>query len=276
MRLDRFLSRAAGLSRSQSLRAIRQGQVRVAGVPAIDPGAPVSPADTVEYAGQVLSTTEHRYLMLNKPVGYVCATRDASLPTVLALVNVPRHMQLHVGRSRSPSSRDAQGSASVAIGRKPKATGTRASLHIAGRLDIDATGLVLISDDGDWTHRVTSPRHEFPKIYRVTLAEPLSESGAAQLAGGVLLRNEKRRCRPAEIERITETDIRVTVTEGRYHQVKRMLAAVGNRVTALHRERIGDVVLDPRLAAGAARPLTEAEIGSFRQRRRLRDPAAGT
>jgi 16S rRNA pseudouridine516 synthase len=234
MRLDRFLSRAAGLSRSQSLRAIRQRQVRVAGVPAIDPGAAVSPADTVEYAGQVLSTPEPRYLMLNKPVGYVCATRDASLPTVLTLIDVPRHEQL----------------------------------HIAGRLDVDATGLVLISDDGDWTHRVTAPRHEFPKTYRVSLAEPLSGSGAAQLARGVLLHNEKHRCRPAEIERITDTEIRVTVTEGRYHQVKRMFASVGNRVTALHRERIGAVVLDARLKAGESRALTDEEVESFRTRHR--------
>jgi 16S rRNA pseudouridine516 synthase len=251
MRLDRFLSHATGLSRSQSLRAIRQGQVRVEGVPVTDPGAPVSLADSVEYAGEVLSMPGFRYLMLYKPAGYVCATRDASLPTVLTLIDVPRHEQLHIGRSRSPSSR-----------------GTRASLHIAGRLDVDATGLVLISDDGDWTHRVTAPRHEFPKTYRVSLAEPLSGSGAAQLARGVLLHNEKHRCRPAEIERITDTEIRVTVTEGRYHQVKRMFASVGNRVTALHRERIGAVVLDARLKAGESRALTEEEVESFRTRPR--------
>jgi 16S rRNA pseudouridine516 synthase len=234
MRLDRFLSHATGLSRSQSLRAIRQGQVRVEGVPVTDPGAPVSLADSVEYAGEVLSMPGFRYLMLYKPAGYVCATRDASLPTVLTLIDVPRHEQL----------------------------------HIAGRLDVDATGLVLISDDGDWTHRVTAPRHEFPKTYRVSLAEPLSGSGAAQLARGVLLHNEKHRCRPAEIERITDTEIRVTVTEGRYHQVKRMFASVGNRVTALHRERIGAVVLDARLKAGESRALTDEEVESFRTRHR--------
>jgi 16S rRNA pseudouridine516 synthase len=165
------------------------------------------------------------------------------------LIDVPRHEQLHIGRSRSPSSR-----------------GTRASLHIAGRLDLDATGLVLISDDGDWTHRVTSPRHEFPKTYRATLAEPLSETGAVQLTRGVLLRNEKRRCRPAVIERITETEIRITVTEGRYHQVKRMFAAAGNRVSALHRERIGTVALDTGLRAGESRALTEEEVDSFHTR----------
>jgi 16S rRNA pseudouridine516 synthase len=234
MRLDRYLSHATGLSRTQSQQAIRRGEVSVAGRAVTDPGAPVSAADEVTYAGELVSVPGHRYLMLNKPAGYVCATRDASLPTVLALIEIPR----------------------------------KGDLHIAGRLDLDATGLVLVTDDGDWSHRVTAPRHEFPKTYLVSLAEPLSEAGAAQLERGVILQNEKRRCRPAQTERISETVIRITVTEGRYHQVKRMLAAVGNRVVALHRERIGAVALDARLAPGESRTLTEEEIESFRLRPR--------
>jgi 16S rRNA pseudouridine516 synthase len=246
MRLDRFLSHATGLSRSQSLRAIRQGQVRVAGIPVTDPGMPVSPWDTVEYDGAALSTPGHRYLMLHKPAGCVCATRDPVHSTVLSLIDVPRPEGLHVGRSRSPSSR-----------------GTRASLHVVGRLDIDATGLVLITDDGEWSHRVTSPRHKFPKTYRVTLAEPLGEAAIAALERGVFLKNEKHRCRPAQVERIAENEARVTITEGRYHQVKRMFAAAGNRVTALHRERVGAVMLDARLKPGESRALTAEEVESF-------------
>jgi 16S rRNA pseudouridine516 synthase len=138
-----------------------------------------------------------------------------------------------------------------------------ARLHIAGRLDMDATGLVLLADDGEWSHRVMSPRHNFPKTYRVTLAEPLSEENAAVLRQGAQLRNEPCRCQPAQIERISDTEVRITVTEGKYHQVKRMFAAVGNNVAALHRERIGAVVLDPVLAPGESRPLTETEITSF-------------
>jgi 16S rRNA pseudouridine516 synthase len=241
MRLDRFLSHATGLSRSQAQQAVRRGEVRVSGRAVTDPGAPVTAADAVEYAGRRLAAPGHRYLMLNKPAGYVCATRDPGLPTVLELIDVPR----------------------------------KQALHIVGRLDLDATGLVLLTDDGDWSHRVTAPRRKVAKRYRVTLAEPLSESGAVQLAGGVMLRNEKRRCRPATIERITDTEIRITVTEGKYHQVKRMFAAVGNRVTALHRERIGAVQLDPALKPGQARPLTAQEVQSFRSRpeAEIQDPA---
>jgi 16S rRNA pseudouridine516 synthase len=134
-----------------------------------------------------------------------------------------------------------------------------------GRLDIDATGLVLITDDGDWSHRVTSPRHKVPKSYRVTLENPLSEEAAASLRAGVALRNEPRRCAPAELERLADNVWRVTITEGKYHQVKRMFAAVGNRVLALHRERIGNVALDPELAPGEHRPLTADEIAAFRR-----------
>jgi 16S rRNA pseudouridine516 synthase len=169
--------------------------------------------------------------MLHKPAGCVCATEDREHRTVLDLL-------------------DAQ-----------NPTG----LHVAGRLDIDATGLVLITDDGEWSHRVTSPRHKFPKTYRVTLETPLSEEAATTLRAGVALRNEPRRCAPAALERLADSAWRLTITEGKYHQVKRMLAAVGNRVLALHRERIGKVALDPDLSPGEYRPLTDEEIAAFRR-----------
>jgi 16S rRNA pseudouridine516 synthase len=229
MRLDRFLSHGTRLSRSQATRAVRTGEVRVNGAVVNDPGAHVRPEDRVEHRGQRVEETKPRYFMLNKPAGYVCATDDAEHPTVLALLEVS-----HPER-----------------------------LHIAGRLDIDATGLVLITDDGEWSHRITSPRHVVPKTYRVTLAESLGDDAAAELREGVWLRGEKQRCEPAGVERVTDREVRLTITEGRYHQVKRMLAAVGNHVVALHRERIGTVALDPALPAGAARPLTAEEIASL-------------
>jgi 16S rRNA pseudouridine516 synthase len=247
MRLDRFLSRATGLSRSQAQRAIRAGEVRVDGLAERDPGAHVTAEADVEFEGASLAVPGPRYLMLHKPAGVVCATLDERHRTVIDLLDVPNADERHIGRSRHPASR-----------------GTRASLHVAGRLDIDATGLVLITDDGEWSHRVTAPRHKFPKTYRVTLAEPLGERAAEHLARGVFLKEEKHRCLPAQIERITDTEVRFTITEGKYHQVKRMFAAVGNHVVRLHRERIGAVVLDPDLAEGESRPLSEEEIASFR------------
>lgn len=229
LRLDRLLARASGLSRSDAQRAIRRGEVRVDGVSLTDPAAHVPGDARIELAGVTLAATGPRYFMLHKPVGYVCATTDREHRTVLDLLDIPN----------------------------------KAGLHIAGRLDLDATGLVLITDDGDWSHRVTAPRHGIPKTYRVTLAAPLGAAAAAALRTGVALRGEARPCAPAELEVLGETEVRVTITEGRYHQVKRMFAAIGNHVVQLHRERIGELRLDPGLAAGAVRPLTASEIGYF-------------
>jgi len=225
-RLDRLLAGATDLSRVEAQRAIRVGEVQVDGRVVSDPATRIPPGAQVEYAGQDLAMTGYRYFMLNKPAGVVCATRDREHRTVLDLLDVPN----------------------------------RSSLHIAGRLDIDATGLVLITDDGDWSHRIMSPRHKLPKTYRVQLAEPIDDSALAALRAGVTLRGEDRPCAPAVVELLSPAEIRLTITEGRYHQVKRMLAATGNHVRQLHRERVGNVVLDPSLAPTAYRPLTDREL----------------
>jgi 16S rRNA pseudouridine516 synthase len=134
---------------------------------------------------------------------------------------------------------------------------------VAGRLDIDTTGLVLLTDDGDWSHRITSPRHRCSKTYRAVLAEPLDESAVTRFAEGLLLRNEGKKTLPAELELLSPTEARLTLSEGRYHQVKRMFAALGNRVVALHRERIGAVALDAGLQPGQWRELTAQEIAAL-------------
>ena len=110
---------------------------------------------------------------------------------------------------------------------------------------------------------MTSPRYKQPKVYRVSLAEPLAADTERRLARGVFLKGENRRTLPAGLERLTPTEVRLTLTEGRYHQVKRMFAALGNRVTALHRERIDPVTLDPGLAPGEFRRLSDEEIAAF-------------
>ncbi len=230
MRLDRYLSNTTGLSRRQVRGLVKNGAVTVNAEPVSDFARRVEPTDRVLLDGVEIDTPRPRYFMLHKPDGYLCATRDNRHPTVIDLLAEPR----------------------------PE------DLQIAGRLDIDTTGLVLITDDGQWNHRLTSPRSQCPKTYRVELAEPLDEQAAEQLRRGVWLHNEKTRCQPAELEHEHPTSIRLTITEGRYHQVKRMFAAVGNQVVALHRERIGGIVLDPALAPGEYRPLTEVEIAGVR------------
>jgi 16S rRNA pseudouridine516 synthase len=137
-------------------------------------------------------------------------------------------------------------------------------LHTVGRLDLDTTGLLLITDDGQWSHKISSPKHECAKTYRAWLADPVADSAIALFAEGVLLRGEKTPTKPAQLEIVSPTECLLTIHEGRYHQVKRMFAAIGNKVEKLHREKIGDFVLDSdTLAEGEYRPLTPAEAAAF-------------
>ena len=229
MRLDRYLSQVTELSRSQARSAIRAGRVLVEGVAVNQPSRQVESQTAVVLDDLALRPPLPRYYMLNKPLGVVCATRDPSHRTVLDLLDT------------------------VGFG----------SLHIAGRLDIDASGLVLITDDGQWSHRITAPVRDCGKTYRVGLAEPLSEADAERLRQGVELRHESKPTRPAELQMLGESRLRLTITEGKYHQVKRMLAAVGNRVVSLHRESIGGLTLDEGLAEGEYRLLSQEEVALF-------------
>jgi 16S rRNA pseudouridine516 synthase len=226
MRLDFFVAHASGMTRKNAKRCIGTGRVRVNGETQRKAALVLADDDHVTLDGEVLVLAGHRYLMLNKPPGVVCSTDDPDNPTVLGLL---------------PSE-------------------LRRDLHPAGRLDADTTGLVLLTSDGQWSHRITAPASHLPKTYRVELADALTDAACDRLEQGVQLRNETKNTRPAMVERVTPTCIRLTISEGRYHQVKRMLAAVGNRVQALHREAIGPLALDPSLAPGEFRPLTDDEL----------------
>lgn len=230
LRLDRLLCEATGLTRSLARRAIVGGEVTLNGLPLRKADLHVAPDAPILYRGQPLAAPAGpRYFMLHKPLGVVCATRDGRHRTVINLLDLP----------------DKDG------------------LHPAGRLDIDTTGLVLITDDGDWSHRITHPRRHCAKVYRVELEGPLDEAAARRLRdGGIELDGERRPTAPAQVERLDERTIRLTIHEGKYHQVKRMLAAVGNGVVGLHRERIGPLPLDPALAPGEYRALTAEEVAA--------------
>lgn len=231
MRLDKFIAQQLGVSRAISGRQIRASHVTVDGEVVRDTAFKLRPEHQVEYEGNALvQQTGPRYFMLNKPQGYVCSTDDPDHPTILYFMDVP-----------------------VAY-----------KLHAAGRLDIDTTGLVLLTDDGQWSHRITSPKHQCEKTYLVTLEQPLAEDTAAQFTAGVQLHNEKNLTKPATLEKITDYVVRLTISEGRYHQVKRMFAAVGNRVVELHRERIGGIYLDSELELGEYRELSAEEIASVK------------
>ncbi|MEJ2693545.1 MAG: pseudouridine synthase [Candidatus Thiodiazotropha sp.] len=229
MRLDRFICNATALSRSQAQREIRAGRVSVDGVTTKRAATSVPLTASVSLAGERVAPPLPRYLMLHKPLGVVCATRDPTHRTAIGLLDLPN----------------------------PE------GLHFAGRLDIDTTGLVLISDDGQWTHRIVSPGHRCTKRYRVGLAEAPDKSQLRQLCEGILLKGEQRPTRPARVEWVDQREILLSITEGRYHQVKRMLAALGHSVVRLHREAIGPLELDPGLGPGAFRPLRAEEVALF-------------
>ncbi len=226
MRLDKLLSNASNLTRSQASKAIRQGDVTVDGVVAQKGTVKVTEENQVIYLGTTISAPKPRYYMLNKPLGCVSANKDKNTLTVFDYLLVPRREQLHV----------------------------------AGRLDKDTTGLLIATDDGKWSHRLTSPKHEHSKRYRVDLAETITPEAKQLLEQGIMLEGEKKLTKPAVVDVLDSQKIILHITEGRYHQVKRMLLAVGNEVVGLHREAIGHIELDPGLEQGAWRHLSPQEI----------------
>ena len=230
MRLDKFIAEQTGLTRSQAAKALKSGVVSVNEEIEKSGARKVSAEDIIRYEGELLEWLEGgQYFMLYPPQGYVCSHDDGEYPTVFQCFDYPLMNKLHT----------------------------------AGRLDVDTTGLVLLTDDGQWSHRITSPKHHCEKTYLVTLADPVEAFYAQQLAEGILLRGEKEPCLPAKMEILDDYNVNLTISEGRYHQVKRMFAALGNKVEALHRWRIGDIVLDESLEEGEYRTLSDEEIGSF-------------
>ena len=227
MRLDRYLASVTDYSRGDAKKLIKAGEVTLDGRPLTDPSAPVAPDAQLLLAGRALRPARHRYFMLHKPQGYVCANRDRRHPTVMELLN-----EDNLDR-----------------------------LAIAGRLDIDTTGLVLLTDDGDWAHRVMSPKSRCFKRYRVGTEQPIAASAVERCARGLYLGEEKRRTLPARLTILAPREARLEICEGKFHQVKRMFAALDNRVLSLHREAIAGLELDPGLGEGEYRALDETELG---------------
>ncbi|MBQ4838375.1 16S rRNA pseudouridine(516) synthase RsuA [Pseudoalteromonas luteoviolacea] len=225
-RIDKFVSHINELPRSKVKILIKKGEVSINGIVTKKSDVQITREDSVELSGKQLKYLGKRYFMLNKPQGYVCANSDELHPTVFDLLDEPNLKDFHV----------------------------------AGRLDIDTTGLVLITNDGDWSHQITSPKKQKYKTYLVETKEIITEEALEQLRHGVALHNEKQLTRPAQAQAVDKYALRLSICEGKYHQVKRMLAAVSNHVVELHREKISDIELDSKLSAGEYRPLTEHEI----------------
>lgn len=229
MRLDKYICRCTELSRNDAKKRLKHGLITVNDEVIKDPGHQVYEESVVTLDGRTLSFASARYIMLHKPQDCICSNVDELYPSVLHLVEIDRAFDL----------------------------------HIAGRLDADTTGLVLITDDGQWSHKITSPKKSCQKRYRVQLSRPIRDDAAQLFEEGVQLQNEKNLTRPALLQVLSEQEVLLTISEGKYHQVKRMFAAIGNRVVGLHREQIGEIELDEELELGQWRYLTDAEINSI-------------
>lgn len=232
MRLDKYLCECTQLTRSLATRALKNKLVEVNGVIVKSGSTKIKVGeDHVQLEGHPLTLHEgFRYYMMHKPAGMVCANADYDHPIVFDLMYDEPAIN---------------------------------KLHTVGRLDLDTTGLLLITDDGKWSHFITSPKHHNTKTYRVWLAEDLIDTVEKQFQEGIMLKGEKEKTKPGLLERITNTEVLVTISEGKYHQVKRMFAALGNHVEGLHREKIGEVSLDNDLGEGEYRELSQEEINSL-------------
>lgn len=227
MRLDKFVCKSTEFSKAKAVQVIQRGEVVVNGAAALDPSIQVHENNTILLNGDTLTPRPFRYIMMHKPAATVCSNIDEVYPSVFNYLSIDRPEEL----------------------------------HIAGRLDSDTTGLLLITDDGRWSFNITQPNRGCCKVYRVQLSKAIAEDVIERFAEGVQLQGEAAPTLPATLEIIHDKEALLTLKEGKFHQVKRMFAAVGNRVIGLHRERIGEVTLD--VSECGWRYLTSDEVSSF-------------
>ena len=227
MRLDKFVCKSTEYTRAEAIELIHAGELQVNGATVIREDAQVHENNTITLNGELLKARRFRYLLMHKPLGTVCSNVDEGYPSLFNALEIENVSELHV----------------------------------AGRLDVDTTGLVLITDDGRWTFDIIRPSNHCQKVYRVGLTRQPPEGLIELFKQGLTLQGESQLTRPADLELLGGNEVRLTLTEGKYHQVKRMFTAVGRRVVTLHRERIGAITLDVPL--GEWRYLTDAEVNSF-------------
>ncbi len=227
MRLDRFLSNLPRFSRKDVRLALLAGRIKVDGKTVKDPLQDIREFSHVQLDDEVLQVGKPaRYFMLHKPPGCVSATVDPQHPTVLDLLQEP----------------DKQ------------------DLHIAGRLDFNTSGLMLITNDGQWSRRLTQPITKLPKVYDVQTEQEIGEHYIEKFVEGFYFAFEDLTTQPARLTILGSHRARLSIVEGRYHQVKRMFGFFNNKVLYLHRESMGPLALDPALEPGEYRPLRQDEI----------------
>lgn len=220
---------------------VEHGLVTVAGQACDDPFADFEP-EGLEFTVEGKDWTYHSkaYLMLHKPAGYECSQKPSAWPSIYTLLPAP-------------------------LRQRPN-KGAQPGVQAIGRLDQDTTGMLLLSDDGAFIHKMSSPKHHVPKVYEIQTADPVYEKQIQRLLEGVVLDDDPRPVRSEACEQTSDRTLRMTLVQGKYHQVKRMLAAVGNRVVSLHRSRIGKLELPADLRPGEWRWLTADELAAVSDR----------
>lgn len=229
MRLDRFIESRLACSARSVRELFAQRQVLLNGVAVAEGRGLISEFCRVEVEGNLLQARQPLYIMLHKPASCVSATRDHKNPTVLDLIDLPEKDQL----------------------------------HLAGRLDFNTTGLMLLTNDGRWSRRITQPQQKIPKTYWVKTKDEITLAQVETFAQGIYFRFEDLWTSPALLQPIDSHTAYLTIYEGRYHQIKRMFGFFNNEVTGLHRLSMGSIELDPHLAASEYRHLSTAEIQSI-------------
>jgi 16S rRNA pseudouridine516 synthase len=227
MRLDDLLFSQGFGTRRECAGLIAAGQVRLAGEKITDPALDVTPEGLAfDVSGQPWTYYKTALVLLHKPTGYECSQKPKHWPSVMLLLPAPLRQR---------------------------------GVQPVGRLDQDTTGLLLLTDDGTLIHRLTSPKHHVPKVYEVGTARPVDEAQVQRLRDGVVLADDPQPVRAEGCEISGENALRLTLVQGKYHQVKRMVAAVGNHCEALHRSAFGALTLDDGPASGQWRFVTDAE-----------------
>ncbi len=240
-RIDKILSKQSSITRADAVKLIRAGKVTINGKIIMDNSMKIAPdEDTIEINGKIFHYKKFIYLMMNKPAGVVCASRSPNEKTVIDLL--PDEL-------------------------------LRPGLFPAGRLDKDTTGFVLITDDGNFAHNILSPSKHICKSYLAYLDNVLSEESINRIKTGMTIENET--FMPADITLVgtnqaddnSYSTYKITICQGKYHQIKRMIADCGGNLTALKRISMGNLPIDPSLRPGEAREITDDELALIQQKK---------
>ena len=231
-RIDRYLSKQLKINRRDIKLMLAQGRIIINGATIREVNTIVEEFDQVVFDGEVLQDKQPLYIMLNKPIGVVSATKDELHKTVIELLSGYSTEQLE-------------------------------SLHIVGRLDLNTSGLLLLTNDSRWSRKLMAPEEKVNKIYNVTLENDLSEDYISAFAEGMYFSFEDITTQPAPLKIVSDKVAEVILMEGKYHQIKRMFGRFRNPVMALHRSSIGNLKLDDELKEGQSRQLTSAEVSSI-------------